>query len=441
MQEIERARNGGFNELGSLFSAVTRETFSLDVINVFLQHLHKDLCPPASSSGSNSPNPVVKNAILSLFFLPNLLNTALERSELLDDVVDAIVDAFDGIIAWINYMLLYGLSTPMDPTPDADVRQAYFANAKILVMVLNFDPRCLDALCASPAAMDVVYKIWVTTGKKGQVFQQLESPYRPCPIVSLMAACWDLIPSNRAFGRRAAARGKELSPAIFSAMVDRSCQVGRFIDAGGSIADALSYFSALCDLAAHIQADTALQQIAIEEDLLEGMGATAMSIICKADATIGLQAIRCLMYAALSPCAGKRVRNLQEIIVVGWLSRYLKFVQQPLSPDALNTAILVAAQLEVMCCTHAEIPDRLYEELEPDSSATVNKLLDHPEQRFRDQWRSLLTALRWGTEVLTGVRGARKRFIPKNSDPFRSHRGPTLVKFCDYLSVRLHFSS
>jgi len=132
---------------------------------------------------------VVDNALLSLTSLAYILNIASTRSELLDDVANAIIRTLDGIIAWINYTLFYGLSISPNRAPGADSRLAYFNNARFLIAIYNFSPRCQDALYASEAAIDLVYKIWVTTGKKDQVFQRLHIPYRPCPTVGLMILC------------------------------------------------------------------------------------------------------------------------------------------------------------------------------------------------------------------------------------------------------------
>jgi len=222
--------------------------------------------------------------------------------------------------------------------------------------------------------------------------------------------------------------------------MDRSRQVEKFVNGKCTIEDAFSYFAALCDLAKYIQEDIALQEIAVDKSLLEAVGKTAMSIIRKADASTGLQAIRSLLHTAVVPCAGKRVRNLQQVLIAGWIPSYLKFVRQQLSPDALKIAIATAGELEVMCCTHPEIPDLLSDILEPES-ATIDRLLYHPEAQFSPKWGEFLTALRCTTEALTAVRGVKKLLIPEESDPFRSRRGSTMINSCDYPSVRLRFSS
>ncbi|KAF5311344.1 hypothetical protein D9611_012627 [Ephemerocybe angulata] len=169
---------------------------SLEILDTLLRFLDVANIPDYNDADAHGEETILRvrmalNALLGLSAVAyRCHDSTTVFSWLKDATAERIANSFDAIIEWMSLMLMYGSSLPTHTSPTADFREVYLTQADILFSILRVDSQIRHCLWTSTSALDVVIRIWVTTGRRNEPFQDFGHP-KTCPINRLMAFCID----------------------------------------------------------------------------------------------------------------------------------------------------------------------------------------------------------------------------------------------------------
>ncbi|EAU87264.1 hypothetical protein CC1G_10858 [Coprinopsis cinerea okayama7 len=221
-----RAKSGNPESLDQLASALTPQTYDLDVLDTFLRFLDEDLVPdiPSGEHKQEKYQAAQFRALPCITALSAVASICREEHHWKDETVKRLVDHLDGIIKWINFLLYFGLSIPLDTRPGCDFRLAYFIHSALLLDLIDLDTRIEQALYSSTPALDTLIKVWVTTGKRSAVFQSFDRRQKDCPIIRLMHRCLSSTEGLLSITERVFSREMVLREVFAEAFLERARQ-------------------------------------------------------------------------------------------------------------------------------------------------------------------------------------------------------------------------
>ncbi|KAJ2926549.1 hypothetical protein H1R20_g10542, partial [Candolleomyces eurysporus] len=254
------------------------ENCTIDVVKVVLKHLQLDLVPNVAQ-GQHHDSPYPENgrrALLSISTLDHVLAACRRNQDLKEEVVGLLVDrdCVEGLCLWTNFFLHFGLSIPMDDTPGADFRIAYFTHAKFFCDLLNADPRIRAAVLTTPTFSDLLIRFWMTLGKNEESFMDFNQP-QGCPIVHLFLKLVGDDDGRDVLYDQIFDRPPEFACDFAEAMVDRfrRCASQRV-----SITRAIAMADGLLTATTHLVSNRTIKQRFITADYLTTISSTFHSI-------------------------------------------------------------------------------------------------------------------------------------------------------------------
>ncbi|KAF6754366.1 hypothetical protein DFP72DRAFT_898857 [Ephemerocybe angulata] len=179
-------RSESAEQLWNILSSLNPRNCTFHIVRTALKHLQLELVPNIVSG--EHEHPVYKanghRALPCLGMLSVIAETCREKPSLNQALIGVLTsDYVDGICMWINFCLHFGLSFPQDMTPGEDFRKAYLIHAQLLCDLLDTSPEATLLFLSSSSFFDLLLRIWMTEGKAGEVFMDLEGR---CPILLLM---------------------------------------------------------------------------------------------------------------------------------------------------------------------------------------------------------------------------------------------------------------
>ena len=366
-----------------------------------------------------------------------MTSTTLQQ-RFLDHVINIVLDAFDNIIARVSHQLSYGLCTPVIDDEE-DIRIVYVANAKVLYDVFRLSDKCLAALYTSPAAIDLVIRIWVATNWRKDVHEITNvRPGESCPINLLMIHCTSSIIGKRTFCDRITLRGKGCAELFLAAVSKRARQLVLHLDRREiSPADAAIHLRDIANVVFYLVSIPTFQQAAQRTSLWRTLKAAIEKIAEGAEPAAVFMSMGSVIHAATSHSA-KRARNVHELLHDSKLISVFvgTIAEARLSKDDLQSAINIIGEFE-MVCHFPEVPDWMMDILNTRCYDMAKKIESHPQKELRNRWLTFMTRAKRGISVLGNIRG--KIFVPACYGDQRSNRGLTNIHFCDNPAVRRPF--
>ncbi|KAF5341761.1 hypothetical protein D9611_001768 [Ephemerocybe angulata] len=179
-------RSESAEQLWNILSSLNPRNCTFHIVRTALKHLQLELVPNIVSG--EHEHPVYKanghRALPCVGMLSVIAETCREKPSLNQALIGVLTsDYVDGICMWINFCLHFGRSFPQDMTPGEDFRKAYLIHAQLLCDLLDTSPEATLLFLSSSSFFDLLLRIWMTEGKAGEVFMDLEGR---CPILLLM---------------------------------------------------------------------------------------------------------------------------------------------------------------------------------------------------------------------------------------------------------------
>ncbi|KAH6901582.1 hypothetical protein BKA70DRAFT_1568408 [Coprinopsis sp. MPI-PUGE-AT-0042] len=154
---IESAKNGNADDLRRLCTAVTRDNYSLSVVEAALAYLQASKCPYLPLA--NPENPVMRlvagNGALAMQTVSCCIESSDRSRALQEGTATRILEELDGILLWMAFCVKIPLSSAAET-----VANYYQADALLLRDMIALDSRLAKAIFAQPSVADIILELW-----------------------------------------------------------------------------------------------------------------------------------------------------------------------------------------------------------------------------------------------------------------------------------------
>jgi len=453
---------GNAQDLENFSMGINKDNFTLDDIDIFLRQFDKNLIPPHAQSERDARHAEMtiaqEKVLVATQHLPNVLgmvrNDSSLRARFLDDVIDRVIAALDGLVAWIEqYHLPSGFSEILETYPRLEFSSTYLGSSFLLLNLARLGPRIWTAFFNSPAAVDLALAVWITPIQTMRWQGEIEGPYPfcftsmvlppnlHCPTIWFMTEWLSSRKGRQVLVNRIAAQegdsntladwivcGATKRIALLVCLVDAS--IGRMAPAAGAF-HLLDIYQVIRHFDEEPVFDKAIRR-------MQAWTWIKTSIQTISDEGGDTEAVLTMIYTALffaRMSSKKKASDLYELMSsCDVMAIFLRRIQQPsMTLRELTFAISVIKVLEVLC-RRPNVP-RWMAGLIRMCGGDAKMVESHPQEELAESWRSFRTQLESARRI---ARGIHPRLPIRKPDD--GGDGPALERtrlyFCDNPSVR-----